>query len=99
MPRFFINSSDVFADGKNVSVHGEDAAHITRVLRMKPGEKLELLTGLGNGFSVEKSGEKPLLIGGGAGVPPMFLLAKELLKSGKKVRGCRLGETAYLRIS
>ncbi len=50
---------------------------------MKSGEKLDILTGLGNGYDIDKSGEKPLLIGGGAGVPPMYMLAVELLKQGK----------------
>ena len=48
--------------------------------------KLELLTGLGNGYDLTKAGENPVLLGGGVGVPPMYLLAKELIKMGKKVR-------------
>ncbi|MBR3843643.1 MAG: dihydroorotate dehydrogenase electron transfer subunit, partial [Christensenellaceae bacterium] len=51
---------------------------------MGKGEKLDLLTGLGNGFDTAKSGDKPLLIGGGVGVPPMYLLAKKLIAEGKK---------------
>jgi len=43
------------------------------------------LTGLGNGYDTEKSGDKPLLIGGGVGVPPMYALAKKLISEGKKV--------------
>ena len=53
--------------------------------RMQPGEKLDVLTGLGNGYDLTLSGDKPVLLGGGVGVPPMYLLAKELLKQGKKV--------------
>ena len=53
--------------------------------RMQPGEKLDVLTGLGNGYDLSLSGDKPVLLGGGVGVPPMYLLAKELLKQGKKV--------------
>ncbi len=53
--------------------------------KMKIGEKLDLLVGLGNGFDTSISGEKPLLIGGGVGVPPMFALAKKLLAEGKNV--------------
>ena len=53
--------------------------------RMVEGEKLDVLTGLGNGFDVTKCGEKTLVIGGGVGVPPMYGLAKALLKEGKKV--------------
>ena len=51
---------------------------------MKPGQRLDLLTGLGNGYALEKSGERPLLIGGGAGIPPMYALAKRLLSEGKR---------------
>lgn len=51
---------------------------------MGAGERLSLLTGLGNGYNLEKSGEKPLLIGGGVGVPPLYLLAKKLIAQGKK---------------
>ena len=56
----------------------------TQMSQMKPGEKLDCLVGLGNGFSIgdEKSS---VVIGGGVGVPPMYQLAKELLASGKKV--------------
>ncbi|MBE6537671.1 MAG: dihydroorotate dehydrogenase electron transfer subunit [Ruminococcaceae bacterium] len=49
------------------------------------GEKLDILTGLGNGYDLSKSGDKPLLVGGGVGVPPLYKLAKELLKKGKTV--------------
>ena len=52
---------------------------------MKAGQTLSLLTGLGNGYDTDDSGDMPLLIGGGAGVPPMYLLARELLKEGKTV--------------
>lgn len=49
------------------------------------GEKFDILVGLGNGFDTKKSGDNPLLIGGGVGVPPMYRLAKELLAEGKNV--------------
>ena len=48
------------------------------------GEKWLVLTGLGNGYDLTKSGDKPLLIGGGAGVPPMYYLARKLVAEGKK---------------
>ena len=54
--------------------------------RMQGGEKILTLTGLGNGYDTEKSGDRPLLIGGGAGVPPMYLLAKRLVAEGKHPR-------------
>jgi dihydroorotate dehydrogenase electron transfer subunit len=50
---------------------------------MTPGTQLDLLTGLGNGYDLEKSGHRPLLLGGGAGVPPLYALAKALLAQGK----------------
>ena len=52
---------------------------------MRPGEKLDVLTGLGNGYDLSVSGNSPVLLGGGVGVPPMYLLAKQLLAQGKKV--------------
>ena len=53
---------------------------------MKPGETLDVLTGLGNGYDLSKAGDAPLLLGGGVGVPPLYLLAKQLIAQGKKVR-------------
>lgn len=53
-----------------------------KLLSLEPGAELELLTGLGNGFDLSKSGEAPLLLGGGSGVPPMLYLARELSKLG-----------------
>ena len=47
--------------------------------------KLDILTGLGNGYDLTVSGEKPVLLGGGVGVPPMYKLARELIAQGKKV--------------
>lgn len=52
---------------------------------MAAGETLDLLTGLGNGYDLTLSGDKPLLLGGGVGVPPMYALAKALQKEGKTV--------------
>ena len=54
--------------------------------RMQAGEKLDVLTGLGNGFSLSASTEQPLLVGGGVGVPPLYNLAKKLKQAGKKVQ-------------
>ena len=48
------------------------------------GESYAILTGLGNGYDTEKSGDRPLLVGGGAGVPPMYMLAKKLIAEGKR---------------
>lgn len=52
--------------------------------RFSRGDSLDLLTGLGNGYDIAKSGERPLLIGGGVGIPPLYLLARRLIKAGKK---------------
>lgn len=52
---------------------------------LKKGIKLDALTGLGNGFDTSKSGNSPVVIGGGVGVPPMFNLAKKLVSEGKTV--------------
>ena len=53
--------------------------------RLVPGEELDVLTCLGNGYCLERAGDAPLLIGGGVGVPPMYMLAKQLVKQGKAV--------------
>ena len=52
---------------------------------MVPGQKLDLLTGLGNGYDLSCAGEYPVLLGGGVGVPPMYNLAKKLVAMGKTV--------------
>ena len=53
--------------------------------KMQKGETLDALVGLGHGFEVERSGDAPLLVGGGVGVPPLYHLAKRLLAAGRKV--------------
>ena len=55
-----------------------------QMAQMKTGT-LDVLTGLGNGYDLSLSGDHPVLLGGGVGVPPMYLLAKKLLAEGKKV--------------
>ena len=52
---------------------------------MQPGQTVPVLTGLGNGYDTARSGNHPLLIGGGVGVPPLYLLAKRLRAEGKEV--------------
>ena len=51
---------------------------------MLPGKKLDILTGLGNGFTAQPDSEKPLVIGGGVGAPPMYGVAKHLVEKGLK---------------
>ena len=53
--------------------------------RMAKGTKLDILTGLGNGYDLTLSGDRPVLLGGGVGVPPMYNLAKKLVAQGKHV--------------
>lgn len=53
---------------------------------MAPGETLDILTGLGNGYDLSLVGDAPVLVGGGVGVPPMYGLAKRLRAMGKEVR-------------
>ena len=64
----------------------------------EPGDELDVLCGLGNGFDVSKCGDRTLVIGGGAGVPPMYGLAKALLRTGKTpvaILGCNKKEEIF----
>ncbi|MBO7236244.1 MAG: dihydroorotate dehydrogenase electron transfer subunit [Alistipes sp.] len=78
-----------------ISVSDYDATTVTIIYKvvgsgteqmrgMQAGEKLDILTGLGNGFNTENEAKNPLLVGGGVGVPPLYNLAKRLLAEGKK---------------
>ena len=53
---------------------------------LQKGQQLDLLIGLGNGYDLAPSGERPLLIGGGVGVPPLYELARQLTARGLKVQ-------------
>ena len=63
-------------------VVGEGTAQMSR---MAAGGELDLLTGLGNGFDVHNAAQRPLLVGGGVGIPPLYGLAKRLTAQGKRV--------------
>ena len=52
--------------------------------QLSPGDKIDILTGLGNGYDLSLSGDRPLLIGGGAGVPPLYWLCKKLTDRGAR---------------
>jgi dihydroorotate dehydrogenase electron transfer subunit len=52
---------------------------------MTAGQTLDVLTGLGNGYDIAKAGDHPLLLGGGVGVPPLYMLARQLREQGKAV--------------
>ena len=98
-PGQFVNIAlEGFYLRRPLSVHDvEPAAGILRVIYkavgrgtevltgMTPGETLDVLTGLGNGFDIEAAGKNTLVIGGGAGAPPMYWTAKALRDSGRKV--------------
>ncbi len=73
-------------DGDAVTVIYKVVGEGTKIMsEMEKGISLDVLTGLGNGFDLKKSGDKPLLIGGGVGVPPLYNLAKKLKAEGKAV--------------
>lgn len=63
-------------------VVGKGTAQLSK---LQPGQQLPVLTGLGNGYDTALSGARPLLIGGGVGVPPLYLLAKHLRAEDKQV--------------
>ena len=72
-------------DGKLTIIYKVVGKGTTAMKNMKTGDTLDVLTGLGNGYDLAPSGDKPLLIGGGVGVPPMYMLAKQLIAAGKEV--------------
>ncbi len=72
--------------GDTVTIIYKVVGHGTEEMsKMAEGTVLDVLTGLGNGYDLSLSGEKPLLLGGGVGVPPLYMLARLLLKQGKAV--------------
>ena len=74
-----------FATDNEITIIYKVVGHGTEQMRnMAVGEKLDVLTGLGNGYDVTLSGDNPLLIGGGVGIPPLYGLCKELVAMGKK---------------
>ena len=72
-------------DGESLTIRYKVVGKGTEYMAgLSKGDKLDILTGLGNGYDLTKSGNDPLLIGGGAGVPPMYNLCRKLLAEGKK---------------
>lgn len=81
-----ISVCDVSECDSTVTVIYKIVGHGTEQMgKMQAGETLDILTGLGNGYDISAAGDSPLLVGGGVGVPPMYLLAKKLIDAGKKV--------------
>ena len=74
-----------YDEGKIVIIYKVVGKGTEQMSLMQKGERLDLLTGLGNGYDLTKAGEQPLLLGGGVGVPPLYRLAKDLLAKGKQV--------------
>ncbi len=72
-------------DEKSVTILYKVVGEGTEILSKMQSGELDVLTGLGNGYDTSASGDAPLLLGGGVGVPPLYLLAKKLLAQGKKV--------------
>ena len=73
-------------DDKSITIIYKVVGEGTEVMsKMNSGEKLDVLCGLGNGFDTSRSLDKPVLIGGGVGVPPMYNLCKKLIAEDKKV--------------
>jgi len=73
-------------DEKTLTIIYKVVGHGTEAMSaMAPGQELDILTGLGNGYDLTLAGDAPLLIGGGVGVPPMYNLAKKLTAMGKTV--------------
>ena len=74
-----------YVTGKLTLVYKTVGKGTEQMSRMKKGETLNALVGLGNGFDTSKSGQTPLLIGGGVGTPPMLGLCENLVAEGKSV--------------
>ncbi len=71
-------------DDKSVTILYKIVGHGTEAMEQLPvGTQIDTLVGLGNGYDTSKSGDAPLLIGGGVGVPPLYNLCKKLLAEGK----------------
>ena len=72
-------------DGKLTLIYKTVGKGTEQMSEMKKGDTIDVLTGLGNGYDTGVSGDRPLLIGGGVGVPPLYYLAKKLISEGKTV--------------
>ena len=86
-------------EGELTLVYRDVGAGTAALRALKPGAELDLLTGLGNGYHPGISGPAPILLGGGAGIPPLLGLCRRLLAMGAAPRvllGYRTGEDAYL---
>ncbi|MBR3381595.1 MAG: dihydroorotate dehydrogenase electron transfer subunit [Clostridia bacterium] len=88
LPRLFLRRPISVCDYENgvLTLIYKTVGRGTGAMSLMPaGEKLDVLCGLGNGYDLGAAGQSPALIGGGVGVPPLYYLAKELIKKGKDV--------------
>ena len=72
-------------DGKLTIIYKVVGNGTEKMSELSAGDELDVLCGLGNGYDTSKSGDCPVLIGGGVGVPPMYMLCKKLISEGKNV--------------
>lgn len=75
-----------YADGVLTIIYKVVGVGTDAMSRWQAGQQVDLLVGLGNGYDLTQAGERPLLIGGGVGVPPLYMLARVLREQGKQVR-------------
>ena len=91
----FHSAEGVRRSGTSVFAGAETAGTVTIIYKvlghgteemtqLQPGSELDVLTGLGNGYDLSCAGDRPLLIGGGVGIPPLYLAAKMLMRQGVK---------------
>ena len=73
------------AEGRLTIIYKAVGKGTRQMTGLKPGAELDVLIGLGNGYDLAKAGNRPLLLGGGVGVPPLYLLAKQLRAQGGAV--------------
>lgn len=86
LPGFYLRRPISVCDweeGKLTLVYKAVGEGTTLMQAMESGVKLDILVGLGNGYNTEVSGDRPVLLGGGVGVPPIYGLAKRLVAEGK----------------
>lgn len=73
-------------DGDTLTIIYKVVGKGTKQMSQMQEGRLDVLTGLGNGYDLNAAGEKTVLLGGGVGVPPMYLLAKKLIAKGKHIK-------------
>lgn len=87
-------------DGRLTIIYKTVGKGTDKMSELSSGKTLDILTGLGNGYDLAPSGERPLLVGGGVGVPPLYYLAEKLIEKGVKpvvVIGFNTKEEVFLR--